>query len=88
MDFVTLIIVGLVAGLLASLVMGGIGYGILGDIVVGIIGAFLGGWLFTVLAIRMPIGGIAGTILVAFVGAVVLLLVLRVLGRARGASRA
>ena len=46
MEVLMWIIVGLVAGVLASLVVGGIGYGILGDIVVGIAGAFIGGWLF------------------------------------------
>jgi len=77
MDILTLILVGLVAGLLASWAVGGIGYGILGDIVVGIVGAFLGSWLFRVLHIRNPVAGLAGTILVAFIGSVVLLLILR-----------
>ena len=40
------IIVGLIAGFLASVVMRGGGYGIVGDIIAGIIGAFIGGWLF------------------------------------------
>lgn len=77
MDILTLLIVGLVAGLLASWAVGGIGYGILGDIVVGILGAFLGSWLFRVLQVRNPVDGVLGSILVAFIGAVVLLLVLR-----------
>ena len=47
-------IVGLIAGVLASLVVGGIGYGILGDIVVGIVGAFIGGWLFSALGVWRP----------------------------------
>jgi uncharacterized membrane protein YeaQ/YmgE (transglycosylase-associated protein family) len=76
-DILTWLIVGLVAGLLASAVVGGIGAGILGDIVVGIIGAFLGGWIFSKLQIGVPIGGLPGTILVAFVGAVVLLVIVR-----------
>ena len=42
MDILTWLIVGLVAGLLASLIVGGSGYGILGDIVAGIAGAFVG----------------------------------------------
>ena len=46
MDILTWLIVGLVAGVLASFVVGG-GYGLLGDIVVGIVGAFLGGWIFS-----------------------------------------
>lgn len=79
MTLLTWLIVGLVAGVLASLVMGGTGYGIIGDIIIGIVGAFVGGWLFTALGIASPLGGLAGTILVAFIGAVVLLFVLRLL---------
>jgi uncharacterized membrane protein YeaQ/YmgE (transglycosylase-associated protein family) len=88
MDLLTLLIVGLIAGLLASLAVGGVGgYGILGDIVVGIVGAFLGSWLFTVLNIRVPFGGLGGTIFVAFIGAVVLLLGLRALRRGTASGR-
>ena len=83
MTLLTWIVVGLVAGLLASFVMGGIGYGLIGDIVVGIVGAFLGGWLFGALGVGAPFGGLAGTIFTAFIGAVVLLLVLRLV---RGAT--
>ena len=81
MDLLTWIIVGLVAGVLASLVMGGTGYGIIGDIIIGIVGAFVGGWLFSVLGVTSPLGGLAGTILVAFIGAVVLLFLLRLIRR-------
>ncbi|MBK7594533.1 MAG: GlsB/YeaQ/YmgE family stress response membrane protein [Gemmatimonadetes bacterium] len=66
-------------GLLASLAVGGVGYGLLGDIVIGIVQPFVGGWLFGWLGIVTPFRGLAGTIFVAFVGAVVLLLVLRAL---------
>ena len=79
MSILAWIVVGLVAGVLASLVMGGTGYGIIGDIVIGIVGAFVGGWLFTALGISTPLGGLGGTIFVAFIGAVVLLLVLRLI---------
>ncbi len=79
MDILTWLIVGLIAGLLATFVLGGIGYGILGDIVVGIVGAVLGGWLFGQLGLSTPFGGLAGTIFVAFIGALVLLLILRAL---------
>jgi uncharacterized membrane protein YeaQ/YmgE (transglycosylase-associated protein family) len=85
MDVLTWIIVGLVAGLLASFVMGGIGFGILGDIIIGILGALFGGWLFGRMGWSAPASGIAGTIFVAFIGAVVLLLIIRLL---RGARRA
>ena len=73
------ILVGLVAGVLASLVMGGVGYGLIGDIVIGIVGAFVGSWLFAHLGVHAPFAGTAGVIFVAFVGAVVLLFVLRLL---------
>jgi uncharacterized membrane protein YeaQ/YmgE (transglycosylase-associated protein family) len=75
------IVIGLLAGWLASAVVGG-GYGIIGDIVVGVVGAFIGGFIFRALGIGTPFGGIAGTIFVAFIGAVVLLLLLRLLRRA------
>ena len=79
MDILTWIIVGLVAGVLASLVMGGSGYGLIGDIIIGIVGAFVGGWVFRVLGAGSPFGGLAGVIFVAFIGAVVLLFLLRVI---------
>lgn len=78
MDIGTWLVVGLVAGVLASVVVGGGGYGILGDILVGIVGAVVGGWLFARFKIATPFGGMAGVIFVAFVGAVLLLLVARV----------
>ncbi len=77
MDILTWIIVGLVAGVLASLLVGG--YGLIADIVIGIVGAFVGGWLFGQLGVTTPFGGLAGTIFTAFIGAVVLLVLLRVL---------
>jgi uncharacterized membrane protein YeaQ/YmgE (transglycosylase-associated protein family) len=84
MDLLTWLIVGLVAGVLASLVMGGTGYGIVGDIIIGIVGAFVGGWLLRQLGTGSPWGGLPGTIFVAFIGAVFLLFILRLL---RGAGR-
>lgn len=85
MDLLTWIIVGLVAGVLASLVMGGTGYGIIGDIIIGIVGAFVGGWLFRSLGVTSPMGGLAGIIFVAFIGAMVLIFILRLIrgGRSR-----
>ncbi|HEY7214638.1 MAG TPA: GlsB/YeaQ/YmgE family stress response membrane protein [Thermoanaerobaculia bacterium] len=80
MDILTWIIVGLVAGVLASFVVGG-GYGLLGDILIGIVGAFVGGWIFSKMGWHTPFGGLAGTIFVAFIGAVVLLLLLRLIRR-------
>ena len=85
MDILTLLVVGLVAGVLASLVVG-TGYGILGDIAVGIAGAFLGSWLFPALHVQVPFNGLGGTIFVAFIGAVVLLVLLRVISRGRSTA--
>ena len=76
MELLTWIIVGLIAGVLASLVVGG-GFGIIADIVIGIVGAFVGAWLFRALGVSSPFGGLAGVIFVGFVGAAVLLLILR-----------
>jgi len=75
-------VVGLIAGWLASAVVGG-GYGIIGDIVVGVVGAFLGGILFRATGAGAPFGGLPGTIFIAFIGAIVLLLLLRLINRAR-----
>lgn len=75
-------VIGLIAGWLASAVVGG-GYGVLGDIVIGIVGAFIGGFLFRELGVGAPFGGLAGTIFVAFIGAIVLLLLLRLIHRAQ-----
>ena len=83
MDFLTWLIVGLVAGVLASFVMGGIGYGIVGDIIIGIIGAVLGGWLFAQMGWSAPFAGLGGVIFVAFIGAVLLLFVLGLFRRGR-----
>ena len=79
MDLLTWLIVGLIAGVLASMVMGGTGYGLIGDIIIGIVGAFVGGWLLRTLGASVPVGGLAGTIIVAFIGAVVLLFILRLI---------
>jgi uncharacterized membrane protein YeaQ/YmgE (transglycosylase-associated protein family) len=83
MDILTWIIVGLVAGVLASLIVGGTGYGIVGEIVIGMLGAFVGGWVFRETGWRVPLSGLAGTIFVSFVGALLLLVVVHVVQRAR-----
>jgi uncharacterized membrane protein YeaQ/YmgE (transglycosylase-associated protein family) len=77
MGFVVWIIVGAIAGFLASKVLTGKGMGLLWDIVVGILGAFLGGWLAGLVGIS--VGNIVMEVVVAFVGAVILLVVFRAL---------
>lgn len=80
------IIVGIIAGVLAKSMVPGEGpAGILGDLIVGVVGAFLGGWLFT-LVLGHSYGGWVGSTLVAFVGAIVLLLILRAVSGRRTVS--
>lgn len=67
----------LIAGWLASMVMGKGGYGLIGDIIVGIIGAFIGGFLFNALTGTGITGFNLWSIFVAFVGAVILIAILR-----------
>jgi uncharacterized membrane protein YeaQ/YmgE (transglycosylase-associated protein family) len=86
MGILAWLVVGLIAGWLASQVMRGGGYGLIGDIIVGIVGALIGGFLAATL-LKMPnaVNGINITsILVAFIGAVILLAILRMVsGRRR-----
>ena len=85
MGILAWIVVGLVAGWLASQVMRGGGYGLIGDVVVGVVGAVIGGFLAATF-LNMPdaVNGINVTsILVAFVGAVILVAVLRLISPAR-----
>lgn len=68
------LLVGAIAGWLAGLIVKGYGFGLLGNIVVGIIGAFLAGWLFPALGLG---GGVVASIIHATIGAVILLVVIR-----------
>jgi uncharacterized membrane protein YeaQ/YmgE (transglycosylase-associated protein family) len=79
MDLATLVIVGLCAGMLASITLGGSGFGIIGDLVIGVLGALLGRWLFAYFALRPPFAGLGGTVFVAVVGSLVLVFLLRTL---------
>jgi uncharacterized membrane protein YeaQ/YmgE (transglycosylase-associated protein family) len=81
MGFIAWLVVGLIAGWLAGVVMKGGGYGILVDIILGILGGFLGGWIFDKLGI-WPGGGMIGSIIVAFIGAVILVGVTRLFKKA------
>jgi len=78
MDILTWLIVGLVAGVLASFVVRG-GYGLLGDIVVGIIGAFIGGLIFGLLfgGGQFTLQWSIGSFIAAVIGALILLFILR-----------
>lgn len=76
------LIVGLIAGFLASLVMRGSGYGIIGDIVVGLIGAFIGGIIANLFVPNSNLG-FWSSIVIAFIGACILIAILRAVSGAR-----
>ena len=79
-DLIYWIVVGLIAGWLAGKVMKGAGYGVLIDIILGILGAIVGGWVFGLL--QLHAGGLIGSIIVAFVGAVILVWITRLVKKA------
>jgi uncharacterized membrane protein YeaQ/YmgE (transglycosylase-associated protein family) len=75
-SLLVILFVGLVAGWLAGEIMRGYGFGLIGDILIGIIGAFIGDWLLPRLGIHLG-AGIISAIVNATVGAVVFLLLVR-----------
>lgn len=85
MGILSWIIVGLIAGFLAGQVMKGGGYGLVGDIIVGILGGLIGGWVgTTLLNIDAGVSGInLESIVVAFLGAVLLIAILRMVSGRR-----
>jgi uncharacterized membrane protein YeaQ/YmgE (transglycosylase-associated protein family) len=80
MEWVWFAAVGLVAGWLAGVLMKGGGFGLLGDLLAGVLGGLLGASLFGALGISA--GGFFGSVIVATVGAVVLVFLLRLVKRA------
>ena len=74
------LIVGAIAGWLAGMVVKGSGYGLIGDIVVGILGGLFAGWLLPQVGIVIG-SGIIAAIIDAFIGAVILLIALRLIKR-------
>jgi uncharacterized membrane protein YeaQ/YmgE (transglycosylase-associated protein family) len=82
MTILSWIVVGLIAGFLAGVVVKGGGYGLIGDIIIGVVGGLLGGWISVNL---LHFGNMTGinleSIVVAFVGAVILLIVIRLIRR-------
>jgi uncharacterized membrane protein YeaQ/YmgE (transglycosylase-associated protein family) len=76
-NIIVVLLVGLVAGFLASRVMTGRGMGLIWDIVVGVLGAVLGGWLAGLIGIA--VGSLLAEVIVAFIGACILIFVFRAL---------
>jgi uncharacterized membrane protein YeaQ/YmgE (transglycosylase-associated protein family) len=83
MSFLAWIILGLIAGFIGSKLVNKSGEGLVLDIVLGIVGAFVGGWLFN----RFGMVGVTGlniySMLVAVLGAIVVLVVYHLLIRGR-----
>ena len=79
MGIIAWIIIGLVAGWLAGQIMKGSGYGMVGDLVPGLVGAIVGGWLFGLVAPAAEPSGFLGSIVVATIGAIVLVFIVRAL---------
>ena len=77
MSLLAWIVVGLIAGLLASWVVPGKGAGLLIDTLIGMAGAVIGGWLFSALGAGGATGFNVWSIFVAFIGAVVLLFIVK-----------
>lgn len=86
MGLLSWIVVGVIAGWLAGLVVKGRGFGCLGDIIVGVIGGLVGGFLASKLFnIPDAVNGFnLGSIVVAFLGAVVVVVAVRLLRGGRG----
>jgi uncharacterized membrane protein YeaQ/YmgE (transglycosylase-associated protein family) len=82
-SLVVIVLVGIVAGFLAGKIVDGGGFGLIGDLIVGIIGAFIGDWLLPRLNIHLGVGTIA-LIINATVGAIVLLITIRLVAGSRG----
>ena len=81
MEFLWFIVIGLAAGWLAGQFMRGGGFGVVGDILLGVAGALVGGFLFHQLGLAAG-GGLIGALIVATIGAVLLLYVVRLVKHA------
>jgi uncharacterized membrane protein YeaQ/YmgE (transglycosylase-associated protein family) len=88
MSIIAWIVLGLIAGWLAGMLMRGGGYGIIGDLVLGILGAIVGGWLTGLLLGRDMVNGFnVESLIVAVIGAVVLVAISRLFSGRRASNR-
>ena len=81
-SIIIMLVIGAIAGWLAGQIVRGFGFGLLWNIVIGIVGAFIGTWLLVTLRI-LPFAGFLGSIINATIGAVVLLVIIGLIRRAR-----
>jgi uncharacterized membrane protein YeaQ/YmgE (transglycosylase-associated protein family) len=75
-SLLVIVFVGIVAGWLAGQIVRGAGFGLIGDLVVGVVGAFIGSWLLPQLGVHLGVGMLR-EILNATIGAILLLLIIR-----------
>lgn len=83
MSFIAWIVLGLIAGFIGSKLVNRTGEGVVMDIVLGIIGAFVGGWLFNTFGMAGVTGLNVYSMVVAVIGAVVVLVLYHALARRR-----
>ena len=83
MSIIGWIVLGLIAGFIASKIVNKSGEGVLMDIVLGIVGAVVGGWLFTTFGMAPVTGVNIYSMVVAVVGAIVVLWIYHALTRRR-----
>ena len=81
MSFLAWIILGLVSGFIASKLVNKTGEGVLLDILLGIVGAVVGGWLFSTFGMSKVTGLNIYSMLVAVVGAIVVLVIFHAIRR-------
>ena len=81
-SLLVILLVGLAAGWLAGQLVDGTGFGVIGDVIIGIVGAFIGNWLLPRLGLYLG-AGLVGAIASATVGAILLLLVIRLIHSTR-----
>lgn len=84
MGIIAWIVVGLIAGYLARLALPGKEpgpSGIVGDLIVGVVGAIVGGWIFSLFGLGGVTGINVGSILIAFLGGVLFLLIWRAIAK-------
>jgi uncharacterized membrane protein YeaQ/YmgE (transglycosylase-associated protein family) len=79
-SLLVILVVGIIAGWLASHLVRGTGYGLVTDLCLGIIGALIGDWLLPRIGLHLG-AGIVGAIISATIGAVILLIILRLVRR-------
>lgn len=81
-----ILVVGIIAGWLAGKIVRGNGFGLVGDAAIGIVGALIGDWLLHRVGVHFG-SGILGLVINATIGAIVLLLPLRLMGASSWGSR-